>query len=83
MLYLLTAFSILGTVLNIRMKRSGFILWAGTNLIWMIIDFQAGPLQDLAVVQPDRGRIIDDQNSFHAAPAILLFAAAATHAMQG
>jgi nicotinamide riboside transporter PnuC len=41
-LYLLTVLSIVGTILNIKKRRSGFILWALTNFIWMIVDFRAG-----------------------------------------
>ncbi len=40
--WILTGLSIAGAVLNIRRERSGFLLWAGCNLIWMFLDLQAG-----------------------------------------
>lgn len=41
LLYLLAGVSIAGTILNIKKRRSGFILWLVTNLIWMVIDLRA------------------------------------------
>jgi len=38
----ITAFSILGVVLNIKKKKSCFLIWAGTNFCWAIVDFSAG-----------------------------------------
>ena len=40
--WILTALSIVGTVLNIRKKRSGFVLWAFCNFAWALVDFEAG-----------------------------------------
>ena len=34
--------SLLGVVLNIHKKRSGFAIWMGTNASWAIIDWRAG-----------------------------------------
>lgn len=42
MIWILTALSIVGVVLNIRKNKACFIIWAGTNFTWMIIDFTAG-----------------------------------------
>jgi len=40
--WILTGLCIAGAVLNIRKRRSGFLLWAGCNLVWMFLDFQVG-----------------------------------------
>jgi nicotinamide riboside transporter PnuC len=42
MIWLLTALSLLGVVLNIKKNRWCFVLWAVTNFTWAVIDFQAG-----------------------------------------
>tara|TARA_Y100000310_G_scaffold247602_1_gene253221 strand:- start:11231 stop:11443 length:213 start_codon:yes stop_codon:yes gene_type:complete len=40
--WVITALSILGVVLNIKKKRICFLIWAGTNMAWMIIDYKEG-----------------------------------------
>ncbi len=42
MIWILTALSLIGVVLNIKKRKSCFYLWAFTNSSWAIIDFQAG-----------------------------------------
>jgi len=42
MIWLLTALSLIGVVLNIYKKKACFIIWAFTNFTWMIIDFAKG-----------------------------------------
>lgn len=39
---LVTILSLIGVVLNIYKKRSGFIVWAFTNAAWCIYDFRIG-----------------------------------------
>lgn len=39
MLWLLTVLSIIGVILNIRKKRSGFVFWIITNGIWATYNF--------------------------------------------
>lgn len=38
----LTLISVLGTLLIIRRRVSGFYLWTISNLGWIVIDWQAG-----------------------------------------
>lgn len=40
MTWIVTAFSILGVVLNIYKNKWCFAIWAVTNFSWMIIDFR-------------------------------------------
>ena len=40
--WILTGLCIAGAILNIRKKRSGFLLWAGCNVAWMFLDFRLG-----------------------------------------
>jgi nicotinamide riboside transporter PnuC len=42
MLWILTAFSITGVILNVKRRRESFYFWAVSNAIWAIIDYQAG-----------------------------------------
>jgi len=42
MTWLLTAFSILGVVLNIQKRRCCFWIWAGTNGSWAVVDYWHG-----------------------------------------
>lgn len=42
MLWVLTAVSLLGVVLNIKKKRSCFVLWIITNGLWAAVDFYSG-----------------------------------------
>ena len=41
-MWLLTALSITGVVLNVRKDRRGFLLWIVTNFFWAFIDFSHG-----------------------------------------
>jgi hypothetical protein len=41
-MWLLTVLSLIGVVLNIKKKRSCFVIWAFTNASWAVIDYQAG-----------------------------------------
>lgn len=41
-MWLLTGLSLVGVVLNIKKKRSCFIIWTFTNASWAVIDYQAG-----------------------------------------
>ena len=41
-LWLLTGLSLVGVILNIKKAKACFIIWAGTNLAWAIVDFKAG-----------------------------------------
>lgn len=49
MLWALTALSLLGVVLNIKKKRSCFVLWIITNGLWAAVDFYSG-LQAQAIL---------------------------------
>jgi nicotinamide riboside transporter PnuC len=42
MMWLLTAGSIAGVILNIKRKRSCFIIWGITNAAWVWVDLDAG-----------------------------------------
>jgi len=42
MTWIITAFSIIGTVMNIKKMKACFWVWAATNLAWAIVDFRAG-----------------------------------------
>ena len=42
MIWLLTAISLLGVILNIRKDRRAFYCWSFTNLSWAVIDYRAG-----------------------------------------
>ncbi len=44
-LWVLTALSLLGVVLNIRKDRRGFALWMVTNASWAYIDFKSGLIE--------------------------------------
>jgi nicotinamide riboside transporter PnuC len=41
-MWILTALSLAGVILNIKKKKSCFIIWAFTNFSWAIVDFRAG-----------------------------------------
>jgi len=45
MMWILTGLSIIGVILNIHKKRSGFIVWMVTNAGWCIIDLKAGLIE--------------------------------------
>lgn len=40
--WLLTGFSIAGLLLNIKQRRSCFIIWGVTNAAWVWVDLNAG-----------------------------------------
>ena len=40
--WVLTAVSMTGVVLNIYKNRFCFVIWAGTNFFWMVVDFAYG-----------------------------------------
>ncbi len=40
--WIVAAFSLVGVVLNVYKKRLCFVIWAGTNFAWMVIDFKEG-----------------------------------------
>ncbi len=42
MSWLLTLFSLIGVILNIRKDHNCFYIWAFTNATWAVIDFKAG-----------------------------------------
>lgn len=42
MLWVLTVLSIIGVILNIRKKRSGFVFWIITNAAWAVFNFAQG-----------------------------------------
>ncbi len=42
MMWILTAISLIGVVLNIKKKKSCFLIWGVTNAAWAVIDFRAG-----------------------------------------
>lgn len=42
MLWLLTILSIIGVILNLKKKRSGFLFWIATNGAWAIVNFAKG-----------------------------------------
>ena len=42
MMWLLTGFSLVRVVLNIRRNRSCFVVWGVTNAAWAVIDLDAG-----------------------------------------
>lgn len=41
--------SILGNILVIKKKRSGFMAWIISNIIWIVIDFNAGIYSQVAL----------------------------------
>ncbi len=41
-MWILTAISLIGVVLNINKKKSCFICWIISNACWAVIDFSAG-----------------------------------------
>jgi len=41
MMWILTALSLIGVILNIKKKKSCFIVWGVTNAAWAVIDFRA------------------------------------------
>ena len=41
-LWIVFVITIMGVVLNIKQNKWCFVLWAGTNFVWMIVDYQAG-----------------------------------------
>ena len=45
MFWAITGFSILGTFLNIHKNRWGFAIWMITNLVWAVIDYKAGLIE--------------------------------------
>lgn len=42
MMWLVTALSLVGTILNIKKKRICFGIWLVTNSIWCLFDFSIG-----------------------------------------
>lgn len=40
--WILAVVSLVGVVLNIHKRRSGFAVWMGTNAAWAVIDWRAG-----------------------------------------
>jgi len=40
--WILTAISLIGVVLNVKRKRSGFGFWIIANIGWVVVDYQAG-----------------------------------------
>lgn len=40
--WLLTAFSLYGNVLNVKRRRSCFIVWVIANLLWLAYDLYSG-----------------------------------------
>lgn len=42
MMWLLTILSLVGVVLNIKRKRSCFIIWGVTNAAWAAVDLYVG-----------------------------------------
>lgn len=47
--WILTAASLIGTVMNIRIDRRCFYVWSVTNACWMAIDFHAGQYAQAAL----------------------------------
>ena len=47
--WILTGLCIAGAILNIRKKRSGFLLWAGCNLGWVIVNINVGLVSQAAL----------------------------------
>ena len=44
-MWLITALSLAGTILNVYKKRVCFIIWVFTNATWCIHDFRIGELE--------------------------------------
>lgn len=42
MTWLLTLLSLIGVILNIRKSHTCFYIWAFTNAMWAVVDFQKG-----------------------------------------
>tara|TARA_Y100000310_G_C20598894_1_gene771964 strand:+ start:577 stop:786 length:210 start_codon:yes stop_codon:yes gene_type:complete len=40
--WILAALSLVGVVLNIKKIRWCFVVWAGTNFAWMVVDIREG-----------------------------------------
>lgn len=41
-MWFVTALSLSGNVLNIKKKRSGFVIWVIANILWLIHDIYTG-----------------------------------------
>lgn len=41
-MWILTAASLVGVILNIKKRKSCFIVWGVTNASWAVIDYNAG-----------------------------------------
>ena len=50
MTWLVTAFSLLGIVLNIRKNRLCFVVWFTTNTAWCVIDLHHGVYAQAALM---------------------------------
>lgn len=42
LMWLVTALSLYGNVLNVKKKRSGFVVWVIANALWLIYDIWTG-----------------------------------------
>jgi len=41
-MWIITALSLLGVILNIKKKTACFFIWAVTNAVWCVYDFRIG-----------------------------------------
>lgn len=44
-MWIITALSLLGVVLNIKKHKSCFVVWGFTNAAWCIYDFRIGAIE--------------------------------------
>lgn len=42
LMWLVTILSLYGNVLNVKKKRSGFVVWVIANVLWLIYDIWTG-----------------------------------------
>ena len=49
MMWIVTAFAIVGVVLNIKKRKECFYVWLCTNTIWMVYDYTIGAVAQSAL----------------------------------
>ena len=48
-MWIITALSIVGVVLNVHKRKECFIIWAFTNAAWAVYDWHIGALEQAAL----------------------------------
>lgn len=39
--YILAAVTVVGAILNIKQRKSGFVVWLGSDICWIVVDYRA------------------------------------------